>query len=121
MRDRNIMRSLTVILFCLASASASAACVRPGAVPVVPNGQTADEPALLAARGTIQAYVNELEAYGACLSKQAEQADNDTPVEQKVTWLAQGDAALDAAQVLANAFSASLKTFKERSSSATKP
>ena len=110
------MRILVVLLALLGADAAFANCPRPGAAPEVPNGSTADEAQMKQGRESIQAYVNQLEAYKACLQGQVDQATADTPDELKVTWLAQGDAALDAANLLANRYSMALKTFKERSS-----
>jgi hypothetical protein len=104
--------------FCLSLFScnlAHAACARPGAAPAVPDGTTADDHTMVAAHDEIQKYVNSLEAYQVCLKKQAETATSEIPEEQKTTWLAQGDAALDTAESLAMSFSAALKSFKERS------
>ena len=102
-------------LLSLAAAGASAACTRPAdAPPEVPNGTRADEAGMKRAHDGIQAYVVQLEAYKACLKDQADNAPADTPEEVKATWLAQGDAALDAANYMANQFSYALKTFKAR-------
>jgi len=103
-------------LLSLAAAGADAACVRPAdAPPEVPNGTKADETSMKQAHDSIQAYVVTLEAYKACLKTQIDTAPADTPEELKLTWLAQGDAAVDAANYLANQFSYALKTFKARS------
>ncbi len=109
------MLRLTAVLFCvLGPVSAGAACTRPGPAPVVPSGSSADEATMVAAHDSVQSYVNALEAYQACLIAQADGANNDVPVELKLTWRLQADAALDAANVAANAFSVALKAFKER-------
>jgi hypothetical protein len=103
-------------LVSLAAAGADAACQRPAnAPPEVPNGAKADEVSMKEAHDAIQAYVNQLEGYKTCLKTEADDAPADTPQEQKLTWLAQGDAAVDAASYLANQFSYALKTFKARS------
>lgn len=107
--------ALAAALLSLASAGADAACARPtGAVPVAPDGTKADEQIMKEAHDAIQVYVNELEAYKTCLKNQVDTAPADTPEELKLTWLAQGDAALDAANFAANQFSYALKTFKAR-------
>ncbi len=106
-------------LLSLAAAGAGAACPRPPlAEPEVPNGAKADEVSMKQAHDGLQAYVVQLEAYKACLKDQADNAPADTPEELKATWLAQGDAALDAANYLANQFSYALKTFKARTTPA---
>lgn len=101
----------------LAATGANADCPRPsGTPPAVPNGATADDETMKAAREALQAYVNVLETYRACLKQQADSAPADTPQEQVVTWIAQGDAAVDNASYLAAEFSAALKQFKARQS-----
>lgn len=100
-------------LLFLAAAGADAACPRPSATPpAVPNGNTATEENMKAAHDAIQGYVNQLEAYKACLKDQAEHAPADTPRELAITWLAQGDAAVDYASFIAAEFSTALKEFK---------
>jgi hypothetical protein len=109
--------------FCLSllcCSVAAAACVRPGPAPVVPNGATADDAAMKEAHDSIQSYVNALEAYQSCKKRDVEQAPSDISEETKATWVAQGDAAIDAAQNIALQFSFALKTFKERSAPTAK-
>jgi hypothetical protein len=107
-----------VALLSLAAAGADATCIRPtDAVPEVPNGAKADDAAMKTAHDAIQAYVVKLEAYKACLKDQVDTAPADTPEELKLTWTAQGDAAVDAANYVANQFSFALKTFKARAGS----
>ncbi len=113
-----VCRASIAVLALLTALSAEAACDRPSSTPpAVPNGAQADDAAMKQARETIQAYVVQLEAYKACLKTQSDNAPAGTPDEQKVAWIAQGDAAVDAANYLANQFSAALKQFKERQSS----
>lgn len=112
------VKALTAALLFLAAANADAACTRPTATPpAMPNGATADEETMKAAHDAIQAYVNQLEAYKACLKDQAEHAPPDTPKEVAQTWIAQGDAAVDYASYIAAEFSATLKQFKARQAS----
>ena len=98
------------------SASADAACTRPaGAQPEVPNGAKADEETMKQAHDAIQGYVVQLEAYKTCLKAQYDAPPAGTTEEQKLAWLAQGDAAVDAANYVANQFSYALKAYKEHS------
>jgi hypothetical protein len=109
------VQALTAALLFLAAAGARADCPRPSATPpAIPDGATATDESMKAAHDAIQGYVNTLEAYRACLKQQADNAPPDTPQEQVVTWVAQGDAAVDNASYLAAQFSNALKTFKAR-------
>jgi hypothetical protein len=106
----------------LTAAGANAACTRPaGAMPDVPNGTKADEQTMHLAHDALQAYVVQLEGYKTCLKAQIDAAPADTPEELKLAWLAQGDAALDAANYAANQFSYALKTYKERTTPPSEP
>jgi len=106
-------------LLSLAAAGADAACTRPTAeAPAIPNGAKADEQSMKEAHDTIQAYVVQLEAYKTCLKAQYDNAPAGTSEEQKLAWLAQGDAAVDSANYLANQFSVALKTFKDKTTPA---
>jgi len=110
---------LAVALLSLAAAGADAACTRPaGEAPAIPNGAKADEQSMKEAHDMIQTYVVQLEGYKTCLKTQYDNAPAGTSEEQKLAWLAQGDAAVDSANYLANQFSLSLKTFKEKTTPA---
>jgi len=109
-------------LLSLAAAGADAACSRPAtAAPEVPNGAKADEQTMKEAHDSIQGYVVQLEAYKTCLKEQYDNPPPGTTEEQKLAWLAQGDAAVDSANYLANQFSYALKTFKDRTTPPTAP
>ena len=104
------------------AAGADAACMRPAtAAPEIPNGAKADEQSMKIAHDGIQAYVVELEAYKTCLKDQYDKAPPDVSEEQKLSWLAQGDAAVDAANYMANQFSYALKAYKERTTPQSTP
>lgn len=113
-----VQASAAATLLFLAAAGVHAECARPSATPpVIPDGATATEESMKTAHDAIQAYVNLLETYKACLKQQADSAPADMSQEQVVTWVAQGDAAIDNASYLAAQFSAALKTFKARQAS----
>ncbi len=113
------LQALTAAAFLLLAATgAEAACPRPTeAAPAVPNGATASEETMKAAHDALQAYVNKLENYKACLK---DNPPADTSQEQMVTWFGQGDAAVDSASYLAADFSVALKQFKARQASVSK-
>jgi hypothetical protein len=107
-------------LLSFVSLSAEAACTRPTDAPVIPNGQTAEESEVKASREAVQAYVNRLEAYSACLKAQVAAPPEGTSIQERTTWIAQGEAAIDAAQMIAKEFSITLRNFKERAGSQAK-
>jgi hypothetical protein len=109
------VQALIAALLFLAAAGAHADCPRPsGTPPAIPDGATATEESMKAGHDALQAYVNTLETYRACLKQQADNPPPDTAPEQVVSWVAQGDAAVDNASYLAAQFSAALKQFKAR-------
>jgi hypothetical protein len=116
MRVRAKVASLAAAAFLfLAATGANADCPRPSATPpAVPDGASATDESMKAAHDALQSYVNLLQDYKACLKQQADSAPADTPQEQVVAWVAQGDAAVDNASYLAAEFSAALKQFKAR-------
>jgi hypothetical protein len=89
-------------------------CLLPGPPPVPPDGNTATAADMALGRSTIQNFVNELENYQACRNNQLDHAAPTVTEAQKQTWLDQGNAAVDEANAIANAFAAQLKIFKAR-------
>jgi len=89
-------------------------CLYPGPAPVPPDGSTATEADMKLGHDAIQNYVLELEAYQACRNSQADNSPASVTDQQKQTWLAEGNAAVDQATALASAFSVQLKTYKAR-------
>lgn len=81
----------------------------------MPQGATASEEEMTAGRTAIQAHVQKLEAYQACLESQIKAASADTSAETKAQWQAEADTAVDRAQMLAEIYSAQLRAFKSRS------
>jgi 3-methyladenine DNA glycosylase Mpg len=81
---------------------------------VPPNGATASPADMTLGHDVIQAYVVQLEAYQACRDAQADHAPLGTSDERKAIWIEQGNAAVDQAHAIADAFAAQLKIFKGR-------
>jgi hypothetical protein len=96
------------------AASAKPDCLLPGPPPVPPDGATATAADMALGHDTIQSFVNELENYQTCRNNQLDHADARVSEQQKQTWLDQGNAAVDEANAIANAFAAQLKIFKAR-------
>jgi hypothetical protein len=96
------------------AAPAKSDCLLPGPAPVPPDGRTATAADMALGHSTIQNFVNELEGYQACRNYQLDHADKSASEQQKQTWLDQGNAAVDQANAIANAFAEQLKIFKAR-------
>jgi hypothetical protein len=95
-----------------APATVPADCLLPGPPPVPPDGQTATEADMRLGHNVIQAFVKQLEAYQACRNAQVDHAT--ASAEQKQQWLDEGNAAVDKANELAQAFAVQLKIYKAR-------
>lgn len=88
-------------------------CLLPGPPPVAPDGTTASAADMKLGHDVMQSFVNALEAYQACRNDQADHTPGVTDA-QKDKWITQGNAAVDEANALANAFAVQLKRFKAR-------
>ena len=97
-----------------ASLAHAADCILPKAVPTMPQGATASEDEMKAGREELQAFVNVLQAYSACMDKLVKDAPPNTPAEQKQKWQAESDYAIETAERVSNIYSAQLRAFKSR-------
>jgi hypothetical protein len=91
-----------------------ASCLLPGPPPVPPNGQTATAADMKLGHDAIQGFVDELEAYQSCRNAQIDRAAPSVSDAQKEQWLEQGNAAIDEANDLKDAFGRQLQAFKAR-------
>ena len=99
----------------LAAPLALADCAKPTVkAPVMPQGATASEEEMREGHDKLQSYVKALEGYQACLEQQIKAAPADTKPEMKARWQAQADAAISAAQEIADVYSAQLRAYKSR-------
>jgi hypothetical protein len=96
-----------------APAVAPADCLLPGPPPVPPDGGAASAADMKLAHDVIQAYVLQLEAYQACRNEEVDHAPIGTSVERKQIWLEEGNAAVDQAHAIADAYAAQMKRFKQ--------
>jgi hypothetical protein len=96
------------------AAAPQAECLLPGPAPVPPDGANATAADISLGHDTIQAFVNQLEAYQACLNNKVDHAPPGVTDTQKDVWIEQGNAAVDQANALAAAFSEQLKIFKAK-------
>ena len=97
-----------------APSAASPECLLPGPAPVPPDGATATASDMALGHDTLQSFVNQLEAYQACLNNKVDHPAPGVTDAQKDTWIEQGNAAVDQANALAAAFSDQLKIFNAR-------
>ncbi len=93
---------------------APAECLAPGPPPVPPDGSTASEADMKLGHDSIQHFVLQLEAFQACRNAEIDHAPAGTTAARKQIWLQEGNAAVDEAHALADAFSAQLKIFHAR-------
>ncbi len=90
---------------------AAADCLLPGPPPVPPDGGNATDADMKLGHDVIQAFVKQLEAYQACRISQIDHAGSDVTPQRKQIWLEQGNAAVDEAHAIADAFGAQLKIY----------
>lgn len=99
----------------MAAVPASADCTKPTMkAPSMPQGATATDEEMRQGHDKLQAYVKVLEAYQSCLEQQIKGATPDTKPELKQRWQAQADAAISAAQEIADVYSVQLRAYKSR-------
>ncbi len=91
-----------------------ALCVWPTPEPVIPQGETASAADMRQGRDAVQAYVNRLQNYQACLEQAYSIAPPETMDEIKSGWRKEGNHAIDVANAMAAAFSVQLKAYKAR-------
>jgi hypothetical protein len=97
-----------------AASPAAAECLLPGPPPVPPDGSTATAADMALGHDTLQGFVNQLEAYQACLNNKVDHPAPGVTDAQKDMWIKQGNAAVDQANALAAAFAEQLKMFNAR-------
>ncbi len=105
---------LSALLVATGAAGASADCKLPGHAPVMPQGATASEEEMKEGHDALQKFVNELQTYQKCMEQQVKDAPPDTKPDVKQRWQAEADAAIDAAQQIADVYSAQLRAYKAR-------
>jgi hypothetical protein len=115
------MRYLTLILGAAAVAAfgafpafAAPDCVMPGQAPVIPDGTTASMDQFKAAHVAVQSYVKSLESYQDCVEARIKMAPPDMKPEDKQKLRDQGNAAIDQAHGLSDAYMEQVKVFKAR-------
>lgn len=111
---RRLAAPALVLIAMFAAPAANAVCADPPKPPRMPQGATATDDEMKEGRVKLQTYVNILQTYEACLEKQVKDAPPDTKPELKQKWQATADAAVDAANEIADVYSIQLRAFKAR-------
>jgi hypothetical protein len=119
MKEFSMRRFLPVLsaaaLFVVVAVPAFAAdCAQPGPAPVIPDGTTATMDQLKTAHGEVQSYVNTLQSLQDCTEAKIKLAPKGTKPEELQKLRDQGNAAIDQAKALGDAYSAQVKVFKAR-------
>lgn len=115
MRPFHQVLSAAAFLVLIASPAAFAAdCAQPGPAPAVPDGTTATVDQMKAAHEAIQSYANSLQLVQDCNEAKIKLAQKSTKPEELQKMRDQGNAAVDQAKALGEAYSAQVKIFKAR-------
>jgi len=115
----NVISGAATALFLLASLAAmptvaADVCGKIPARPEMPQGASASDEDMKEGHDALQKYVNRLEEYQKCMEKLAQDAPPDTKPEVKQQYLANADAANQAAHEIADVYSIQLRAFKSR-------
>lgn len=102
------------VLGALLTAPAYAECKKATVAPEIPQGATASAADMDKARKAVQAYVNDLQAYQSCMEQQIKSVPERTDPEIKQLWRDRGNAAIDAANRIKDAYIAQSRIYKAR-------
>jgi hypothetical protein len=112
---RRIHLLLSAVLLSAAAAPAFAAdCPAPGPAPVIPDGATANVDQFKAAHTAVQSYVNSLQSIQDCNEAKIKIAPRGTKPDDLQKLRDAGNAAIDQAKAISDAYSAQVKVFKAR-------
>jgi hypothetical protein len=107
--------ALSAAIFAFVAAPAFAAdCAQPGPAPAVPDGTTATVDQMKAAHQAIQSYANTLQSVQDCYEAKIKMGAKTTKPEDLQKMRDAGNAAVDQAKALSDAYSAQVKIFKAR-------
>jgi opacity protein-like surface antigen len=113
---RAIRNALAAAAFlALAGSPAFAAdCAQPGPAPVIPDGSTATLDQMKAAHEAVQSYANLLQSLQDCYEAKIKLGQKDTKPEELQKMRDAGNAAVDEAKAMGDAYSAQVKVYKAR-------
>ena len=110
-----LLRLGTAGLLAVLALPAAAECVPPGAAPTLPDGATATMGQMKEAHPLVEAYVRKMQAYRNCIEDAIKAIPQGTVTAEKVQKMRDaGNAAVDQAKALSDAYSAQVKIFKAR-------
>lgn len=98
----------------LAVPAIAADCAVPGQAPTLPDGATATVDQMKGAHDAVQSYVQSLEAYQDCLEARIKLTMKTTKPEELQKMRDAGNAAIDQAKALSDAYAAQVKAYKAR-------
>jgi len=114
-RTNSFLTLAAAALFVFAALPAAASeCTMPGQAPVIPDGTVATVDQIKEAHAAVQSYVNLLQSYQDCVEARIKMAPKGTKAEELQKLRDSGNAAIDQAKALSDAYSAQVKAFKAR-------
>ncbi len=114
MRRIHHILSAAALIALTASPVFAAECAQPGPAPVIPDGSTATVDQLKAAHQAVQSYVNTLQSVQDCNEAKIKMAPKGTKADDLQKLRDAGNAAIDQAKAISDAYSAQVKVFKAR-------
>jgi opacity protein-like surface antigen len=114
MRRIHIALCTAAFLAVAASPAFAADCAQPGPAPAVPDGATATVDQMKTAHAAIQSYANTLQSVQDCYEAKIKLGQKTTKPEDLQKMRDAGNAAVDQAKSLSDAYSAQVKVFKAR-------
>ena len=114
MRRIHHILSAAALFAVVASPVFAADCAQPGPAPVIPDGSTASVDQLKAAHQAVQSYVNTLQSVQDCNEAKIKMSPKGTKADDLQKLRDAGNAAIDQAKAISDAYSAQVKVFKAR-------
>jgi hypothetical protein len=108
-----IMKFVLTTALLLTSSLAIAECTRP-AVPELPDGATADMPAMAEGQKAVKAYVAGTDAYLDCLAADAAEAGGKADPDAELARIEEHNVAVDEMDAVAARFNEEIREYKAR-------
>ncbi|MDB5395815.1 MAG: hypothetical protein JWM91_3321 [Rhodospirillales bacterium] len=114
MRPFHHVITAAAFLALTAAPAFAADCAQPGPAPVIPDGATATLDQMKTAHEAVQSYANSLQSVQDCYEAKIKLGQKNTKPEELQKMRDQGNAAVDQAKALGDAYSAQVKIYKTR-------